>query len=173
MSYYLTPLFYSHCNHEGGNVIVILSTMGTCQGDFLVEVLFTLVHFKVLCFTTSHFSFCLFPSIADDIHIISSLFIITSTYEHFQTKFCAIDLSIQPHKCVTWLPFVLSPDFNTPSKYITPSKGITFLGIPLKISSFTSSFIKNALLEDVQHDNLFPRMGDVHVTFGIIIHYFM
>ncbi len=73
MLYYLTPLFYSHCNHEGGNVIVILSAMGTCQGDLLVEVLFTLAHFKVLCFTISHFPFCLFPSIVDDIHIIGSL----------------------------------------------------------------------------------------------------
>jgi hypothetical protein len=35
------------------------------------------------------------------------------------------------------------------------------LGIPLGTSSFTSSFIKNALLEDVWHVDFLPRMGDV------------
>jgi hypothetical protein len=47
------------------------------------------------------------------------------------------------------------------------------LGILLGISSFTSSFIKNALLEDVRHVDLFVQMGDVHITFVILIHCFM
>jgi len=40
-------------------------------------------------------------------------------------------------------------------------------------SLFISSFIKDVLLEDVWHVNLFPRMGDIHVTFGILTHYFV
>jgi hypothetical protein len=63
------------------------------------------------------------------------------------------------HKCVTWSPFGL--DFNTPSHFTTPLEGIKVLGVPLGISSFTSSFIKYALLEDVQHVDLLPKMGDV------------
>jgi hypothetical protein len=47
------------------------------------------------------------------------------------------------------------------------------LGVPLGISSFTSSFIKNVLLEDVRHVDLSPKMGDVQVGFGIIIHCFV
>jgi hypothetical protein len=47
------------------------------------------------------------------------------------------------------------------------------LGVSLGISSFTSSFIKDDLLKDVQHVDLLLRMGDVQVAFGIIIHYFM
>jgi hypothetical protein len=47
------------------------------------------------------------------------------------------------------------------------------LGVPLGISSFTSSFIKNVLLENVQHADLFPRMEDVQVVFGIITHCFV
>ncbi len=42
--------------------------------------------------------------------------------------------------------------------------------VPLGISSFKSSFIKNTLLEDVRHVDLFFRLGDVHVTFGILTH---
>jgi hypothetical protein len=82
MSYYVFLLFYSHCNHEG-NVIVILSAMGTCQGDFLGGILFTLAHFKALCCTVSHFPSCLFSSIADDIHIIDPPFIGAFASEHF------------------------------------------------------------------------------------------
>jgi len=39
--------------------------------------------------------------------------------------------------------------------------------------TFKSSFTKDVLLKDVQHVNLFPRMGDVQVAFGILIHYFV
>jgi hypothetical protein len=78
-----SPLFYSHCNCES-DVIVIPSTMGTWQNDPLGGALFTLIHFKVLCFITiNHFLSCLFPSIVNDIQIIGPLPIVLSTYEHF------------------------------------------------------------------------------------------
>jgi len=64
-----SPLFYSHYNHEG-DVIIIPSTMGTCQGDPLGGTLFTLTHFTALHFTISHFPSYLFTSIIDNIHII-------------------------------------------------------------------------------------------------------
>jgi hypothetical protein len=38
---------------------------------------------------------------------------------------------------------------------------IRVLGVPLGTSSFTSFFVKNVLLKDVPHVNLFFRMGDV------------
>jgi len=74
---------------------------------------------------------------------------------------------IQLDKYVTWLASGLPFDFNT------PLKGIKILGVPLGISSFTSSFIKNAMSKDVRHVDLFSRMGDVQVAFGILTHYFM
>jgi hypothetical protein len=54
-----------------------------------------------------------------------------------------------------------------PSQFTSPSKGIKILGVPLGTLIFTSSFIKDAMLEDVR---LFPRMGDVQVAFGILTH---
>jgi hypothetical protein len=69
-----SPLFYNHCNCEG-NVIIIPFAMGTCQCDPLGGALCALTHFKALHFITNHFPSCLFPSIADDIHIISLLFL--------------------------------------------------------------------------------------------------
>jgi hypothetical protein len=77
-----SPLFYGHCNYES-NVIVIPSAMRTCQGDPLGRALFTLAHFTALCYTISGFLFYLFPSNVNDIHMISSLSIVSFAYEHF------------------------------------------------------------------------------------------
>jgi hypothetical protein len=43
----------------------------------------------------------------------------------------------------------------------------------LGIITFTSSFIKKALQKDARHVDLLPRMGDVHVAFGILTYCFM
>jgi hypothetical protein len=54
--------------------------MGTCPGDPLGGTLI------VLHSIVSHLSFCLLPSIIDDIHIIGPLSILSSAYEHLQTE---------------------------------------------------------------------------------------
>ncbi len=77
-----SPLFYSHHNCDG-DVIVIPSAMGTCQGDPLGGALFALIHLKALHSTSSHFPSFLFPSIINDIHIIGPPSIVSSMYEHF------------------------------------------------------------------------------------------
>ncbi len=66
------PLFNNHRNHDG-NVTVIPFTMGTCQNDLLGRALFAFVHVNAIYFITNHLSFCIFPSIADDTHIIGPL----------------------------------------------------------------------------------------------------
>jgi hypothetical protein len=43
----------------------------------------------------------------------------------------------------------------------------------LNISSFTSSFIKDILLNDVQHVNLLLTLDNVQIVFGILTHCFM
>jgi hypothetical protein len=48
--------------------------------------LFVLAHSRDLHFVINLFPSCLFPSILDDIHINDPLSIVSSTYEHFQTK---------------------------------------------------------------------------------------
>ncbi len=103
-SYNLFPLFvhYMHLNLPFFIVIIIVKKMS--QSSLLPwelikliiykGALFTLAHFKALRSTTSHFPSCLFPSIVDDTHIIGPLSIVSSAYEHFQTKFHPIGLSI-------------------------------------------------------------------------------
>jgi hypothetical protein len=67
----------------------------------------------------------------------------------------------------------LSPNFDTPFQFNAPSKGIRVLRVPLGISSFTSSFIKNVMLEDVWHVDLLPIMGDAQITFRLVTHNFV
>jgi hypothetical protein len=88
-------------------------------------------HFRVLHSIASHFPSCLPPSITDDTHIIGPLSIISSTYEHFQTKLHAIGFPIQPYKCIAWSPSTLPPNFNT------PSERIRLLKVPLGTLTFT------------------------------------
>jgi hypothetical protein len=64
-------------------------------------------------------------------------------------------------------------EFNTPSQFTTPYEGIRILRVPLGTLTFTSSFIKDALLEDARHVDLLPKMGDVQVAFGILTCYFV
>jgi hypothetical protein len=108
------PLFYSHCNCEG-DVIIIPFAMGTRQGDLLEKTLFTLAHFRALHFIVSHFPSCLFPSIANNIHIIGPPSIVSFIYKHVHIELRAIGVSIQLKKCIAWSPFSLPLNFNTPS----------------------------------------------------------
>jgi hypothetical protein len=98
-------MLYNHHNYEN-NVTIIPFAMGELRRS---------LGRGTICFIVHHSSSYLFPSIIDNIHIIGRLSIVSFTYEHFQTEFHVISLSIQPHKCVAWSPFGLSLNFNTPS----------------------------------------------------------
>jgi hypothetical protein len=93
-------MFYSHYNCKN-NGTIIPSAMGTHQSEgsgfrvYLGGALFVLAHFRALHFLVNHFPSCFFPSIVDDIHIINPPSIVSSTYEHFQTKLHVIGLFIQ------------------------------------------------------------------------------
>jgi hypothetical protein len=79
------PLFYNHHNCEG-DVTIIPFAMGIRHGDPWGGGgggTIPLTHFRVINFIANHFPFCLFSSIADDIHIIGPPSIVSSTYEHF------------------------------------------------------------------------------------------
>ncbi len=134
-----------------------------------------LAHFRALHFTTSHFPCCQFSFIVDDIHIIGMYVfsIISYIYEHFQTELRVICFFIQAQKCVTWSCSGFPPNFNTPSQFTTTSKGIKVLKVPLGTLIFTSSFIKDVLQEDAWHVDLFFKIGDVQVAFGILTRCFV
>jgi hypothetical protein len=55
----------------------------------------------------------------------------------------------------------LPSGFSPLSNFCTPNGGIRVLDVPLGSFSLTSSFLQEALDDDVQHINALPRLGDV------------
>ncbi len=68
---------------------------------------------------------------------------------------------VLPHKCVAWSLLELPLGFLLLSSFCTLVKGIRVLGVPLGSFSFTSSFLKDALDNGIQHIDAFPMLGDV------------
>ncbi|KAL2612370.1 hypothetical protein R1flu_024062 [Riccia fluitans] len=66
------PLKFSHCSHED-EVSLFSSESGTCQGDPLGGALFALAHLCALRTMALEHPLCLFPSLADDTHIVGPL----------------------------------------------------------------------------------------------------
>jgi hypothetical protein len=60
-------------------LFVILFFVGIHQGDQLTRPLFALVHFR----TNLHFSSGVFPSLADDTHILGLAHVISFVFDHF------------------------------------------------------------------------------------------
>jgi len=118
----------------------------------------------------SHFPSSLFPSILNNTHIIGPSSIVSFAYEKFLIELRGIDLSTQPKKCVAWSLSSLPFNCDASSQFNTPSKGIKVFGVPSGTSSFKSSFIKDTLLKDVQHVDVFLKLDNVQVTFKILIH---
>ncbi len=80
----LQPPYLGHEPKARVATIVIPFAMGTCQGEPLGKALFALIaHFVALRSIVSCLFSCLFPSIVDDIHIISPLLIVSFACEHF------------------------------------------------------------------------------------------
>ncbi len=73
-----------------------------------------------------------------------------------------INIYIQLKKCVAW-SLLICLLTSTPHPNLPPhdQKELESWGIQLGTSLFASFFIKDALLENVRHVDLLPKMGDV------------
>jgi hypothetical protein len=78
------PFLFSH-HFIIGNLFIIQSFIGTRQGDLMGGPLFVLIHFHALCSSTSLFPSCLFPSVANDTHIIGPTLIVSQVFHHFSS----------------------------------------------------------------------------------------
>jgi hypothetical protein len=84
-----TPLYPSKCCELGSvpRLLILPLSFTWTHIWVLLEVgsasLYVLTHFRTLHFITNHFPFYFFPSIVNNIHIISTPSIVLSSYEHF------------------------------------------------------------------------------------------
>jgi hypothetical protein len=86
--------------------------------------LFALIHFQVLCYFLGVFSSCLFPSLANDTHIIGLAHVISLTFDHFASQLAFVGL------------FVFSLGFVCLTSWVRPPCGIKILGVLFGFASF-------------------------------------
>ncbi len=75
-------LFFSH-HFFSRDLFVLFLSIGVHQVDPFVRPFIFLAHFHALCCSSKVFPSCLFPSLADDIHILSFAHIVSSIFDHF------------------------------------------------------------------------------------------
>jgi hypothetical protein len=75
-------MFFSHHSpHE--ELSIVLSFVGTHQGDQFIKPLFALAYFRALQTSFIVFPSCLFPSLVDDFHILGLTSLIPFVFYHF------------------------------------------------------------------------------------------
>jgi hypothetical protein len=76
-----------------------------------------------------------------------------------------VGLFVQPYKCLAWVSSSLP---HGSVKFYYPLDGVKNFGVPFGSTSFASFLLQKVLDEDVQHVNMFLKLGDIQVVFGII-----
>jgi hypothetical protein len=141
-------LYFNH--HDSlGALFIILSFMGTHQGDLLRRPLFALVYFCALCCFSEVFPSCFFLSLANDTHILNPTHVISFVFYHFIFQFVFVGLFVQLYKCSVWAPSGLLHRFVPLIEFCHHPNGIRILGVPFASTSFAFFFLQNALSRDV------------------------
>ncbi|KAL2635415.1 hypothetical protein R1flu_006894 [Riccia fluitans] len=162
-----SPLYFSHCSRED-EVTLFSSESGTRQGDPLGGALFALAHLCALRTMASEHPLCLFPSLADDTHIVGPPEAVVPAFHTLEGHLSAVGLTVQPTKCAAWSPSGLSSSLSLPPGFSLPSAGLRVLGAPIGSDSFQASFVRDALEVDVSTVHQLPLLGDPQIAFGLL-----
>jgi hypothetical protein len=76
--------------------------LNTKQGDLLGGRLFTLAHYRAFLGTIRQARNYVFPSLANDTHIVGSMNEITHAFEHLSTQLTLLGLKVKVSKCKLW-----------------------------------------------------------------------
>jgi len=126
--------------------LVIIIPWGLClsflllwahaKDDLFTRLIFSLAHFHALSYFLGVFSLCVFPSLANNTHILGLTHVVSLAFDHFDFLLASMGLSIQHHRCSTWIPSNLPPKFVPLTKFCCPPHGIKILGVPFGFTSF-------------------------------------
>jgi hypothetical protein len=89
---------YQHGWHVEG-VTIIESVLCTRQGDPFGSPLFVLAHYQTFLETIARAPNRVFPSLANDTHIMGPLNEVTHVYDHFSTQLTLVGLRVKVSKC--------------------------------------------------------------------------
>jgi hypothetical protein len=96
-------MFFSR-HSPRGKFPIVLSFVGTCQGDQFIKLLFALTFFHALQTSFIVFLSCLFLSLVDDFHILGLVSLISLAFDH----------------CFSWPQSLTEISQNVTSPFTTP-----------------------------------------------------
>ncbi|KAL2650793.1 hypothetical protein R1flu_018921 [Riccia fluitans] len=141
-------------------------------GDSLGGALFALGHLRALRATVLQHPNCIFPSYADDTHIVGPVDQVLLAFHTLQDQLASVGLTIQPAKCTAWSPHGLPPSLSLPKGFYVSTIGLRILGAPLGPDSFVQTYAVETLQEALQSLHDLPLLADLQVAFGLLVHCF-
>jgi len=113
------------------------------------------------------FPYYLFIFIVNHTHVIDRVSIVHLSFNHFAFQLVLVELTVQPHKSTIPSSFYLSFNFFLVTRFCFYSNGTMVLNARIGFPSFVFSFLQEALDENVCHIEVFSRLEDVQMVFGI------
>jgi hypothetical protein len=102
--------YYQHGQHVEG-VTIIESSSCIRHGDPLGDLLFVL-HYQTLLKTIVWAPNCVFPSLANDTHIVGPMNEITHAFDHLSAQLTLVGFKVKVSKCKLWNPSKISRDIK-------------------------------------------------------------
>jgi hypothetical protein len=88
---------------------------------------------------------CVFPSLADDMHIMGLMNEITRAFDHLLTQLTLVRLKVKVSKCKFWNLLGISPSMDIPQGRILITNGLSILGVLVGSQDFAPIFLDEAL----------------------------
>jgi hypothetical protein len=117
--------------------------------------------------TIAHAPNYIFPSFANDTHIVGPMSEITCAFGHLLTQLALVRLRVKVSKCKLWSPLRISQSIDIPQGYILVTYGLCILGVPMSSQDFATHFLNEALSQNMAHIDDLPLLGDAQVVLGI------
>ena len=156
-----SPLLYSNLSPPYG-CHVLSSTNGTRQGDPLGGPLFALAHSRAIRAVAQEFPQLLFPSIADDTHVVGPPELLRQALPSLEAHFLRIGLRVNRGKC-RFLPGMSIPLESIP-EITTVQDGINCLGSPVGSEVFVQEHVTKALDGHLRGTELLSSLRDSQVA---------
>jgi hypothetical protein len=150
-------------------VTIIESFVGMRHGDPLGGHLFALAHYRTFLETIMRVPNYVYPSLADDIHIVGPMNEITCAFDHLSTQLTLVGLKIKVSKCKLWNPSGIFPSIEILQGRILATNGLRILGVLMGFQDFATHFLDEALSQDVLHIDDFPLLGDAKLLWAFCV----
>ena len=163
-----TDLFYPLADQT---VHRVASSTGTRQGDPLGGPLFMLGHSRALKAVSAKFPEVLFPSLADDTHILGPGHLVGPAFTCFRDELAKLNLSVKTDKCEIYGQNLVNevPDLGTTFLGVPASEeGMVVLNNPIGTPEFVAAKLEGILQEKLQGIQELPRLGDSQVAFSLL-----